>query len=138
MKDVVSRRFTCAALGVALIAVVRPGIAGSYLDRAALLIREAREEADVLSTRLGDRELARVVQRLCEGRVAAADEMLVPKEVKLAHPHLILMLERYERAADAAASGKPDGFVALRREARDEEQVFRSIVQRLGWTLPEL
>lgn len=112
--------------------------AGSYLDRTALLVSQATRESDVLAKRLSDKELARMVQRLCEGRLTAAQSMMVPKEVHNAHPHLILMLEQYERAADAAANGDAAAFLTLQRRARDEEQVLRSILKQLGWTLPDV
>lgn len=134
----VSRRAFALGTAAAVLSLSASAWAGSYLNRAALLIAEARTEAEVLRKHLGDAELARVVQKICEGRAAAAHNMMVPPEVKLAHPHLVLMLERYVVAADAAVHGKPEGFLALQREARDEEVIFRSIMKRLGWDLPEL
>lgn len=133
-----TRRMLCVGAVGSVVGLAAPAFAGSYLNRAALLVRQAREEADVLRRHVYDRELARMVRTLCEGRLTAGHEMLVPSEVKLAHPHLVLMLERYERAADSAARGKPEGFLALQRQALDEEQIFRSVLKRLGWDLPQL
>jgi len=133
-----TRRVACAGLASAGFCLAVPAVAGSYLNRAALLIGQARDEANVLRKHVYDRELARVVRTLCEGRLEAGQEMLVPNEVRLAHPHLVLMLERYERAADSAVRGKPEGFLALQRQALDEEQIFRSVLKRLGWDLPQL
>lgn len=61
---------------------------------------------------------------------------MVPKEVVLAHPHLLLMLEHYERAAAAAAEGDPPRYYELSRSAQDEEQLFRGVLKQLGWSLP--
>jgi hypothetical protein len=133
-----SRRAMCGGIAVAVLVWWGPAWAGSYLNRAALLILESRAEADILRKHLSDQELARVVLEICEGRLEAARGMFVPPEVRLAHPHLVIMLERYALAADAAVRGKPENFLSIEREARDEEQIFRSIVKQLGWDLPNL
>lgn len=132
----VARRAAVALLGAALLSAVAPAWGGSYLDRAALLVSQASRENEFLRKRLYDRELARLVQRLARGRVESAGGMLVPKEVVLAHPHLLLMLEHYERAAAAAVEGEAGRYLELERAARDEEQVFRGILRQLGWALP--
>jgi hypothetical protein len=111
--------------------------AGSYLNRGVVLVRHAREEGEYLRNRSYDAELARVMQRVAQGRLQAARETLVPKEVVQAHPHLLLMLEHYERAAAAAVDGKPQKVLELINQARDEEQIFRSILRQLGWPLPD-
>jgi hypothetical protein len=111
--------------------------AGSYLDRAGLLVRQGRNEADYLENRVGNRELAEVVHRMAIARLSAAREMAVPKEVTQAHPHILLMLENCERAADAAETGETDRFVIYQRRARDEEQIFRSIMRQLGFPLED-
>lgn len=111
--------------------------AGSYLDRAGLLVRQGRSEADYLEYRVGNRELAELVHKMAVARLSAAREMPVPKEVTQAHPHILLMLENCERAADAAESGESDRFVIYQRRARDEEQIFRSIMRQLGFPLED-
>src|SRR5690606_3861410 len=94
-----------------------PAWAGSYLNRAALLLTQAGDDADYLRAKLTDRELARVVHRLAVARLDAAGSMQVPKEVALAHPHLLLVLENYERAADAAKEGQLQRFVVYHQRA---------------------
>lgn len=110
--------------------------AGSYLDRAGLLIHGSARDGEFLSRRLGDRELARLVGQLAAGRLQAAKDTQVPKEVVLAHPHLLLMLEHYERAAAAAVGGETQRFRELVRSAQEEEQLFRGVLRQLGWTVP--
>ena len=112
-------------------------LAGSYLDRAGLLARQARMEADYLEYRSGNKELAELVHRMAAARLEAARDMVIPKEVTQAHPHLLLMLENCERAADAAESGSGDRFVIYQRRARDEEQIFRSIMRQFGFPLED-
>jgi hypothetical protein len=132
-----ARRRFAALVGLCVVAFALPASAGSYLDRAALLVAQATREADYLRSRLGDRELARVVHEMAAARVRAAGTMIVPKEVALAHPHLLLVLENYERAADAAVEGEAQRFLIYQLRARDEERVLRGVLKQLGWSLPE-
>ena len=111
--------------------------AGTYLDRAGILVRQARSEADYLEFRLGDHELAELIHRMTVARLAAARDMSIPKEVTQAHPHLLLMLENCERAADAAETGANQRFIVYQHRARDEEQIFRSIMRQFGFPLED-
>jgi len=131
-----SRRCFAAAVALLCFAPTR-AYAGSYLDRIGLLVRQARGESDYLEYRLGDKDLAELIHRLATARLAAARDMLIPKEVVQAHPHLLLMLENCERAADAAEAGERTRFVTFQRRARDEEQMFRSIMRQLGFPLED-
>jgi hypothetical protein len=131
-----SRRAFAALLALAVLGRAGLAGAGSYLDRASFLIGQATKENEFLRKRLYDRELARLVSQVARGRLESAKQTLVPKEVVLAHPHLLLMLEHYERAASAAAEGELARYFELERAARDEEQIFRGILRQLGWSLP--
>lgn len=111
--------------------------AGSYLNRVTLLVGQGQKEAAYLRPRAGDRELARVVHELAAARLKAASEMLVPKEVALAHPHVLLVLENDERAAAAAAAGHPEKFQVYALRADEEETVLRRVLGQLGWPLPK-
>lgn len=111
---------------------------GSYLTRAAVLLDTADREASALRRRLHDKELAQVVHRTASARVSASRQMRVPEEVASAHPHLLLTLESYERAADAAVRGDTNSFLSAHARARQEAQTLRSILKQSGWTLPEL
>ena len=134
----IGRRFAVRTLGaLALLFAPRVAFAGSYLDRAGLLVREARSESDYLEYRLDNKELAELIHKLAAARLAFARDMLIPKEVTQAHPHLLLMLENCERAADAAEAGERTRFVIYQRRSRDEEQMFRSIMRQLGFPLED-
>lgn len=124
------------ALGVALLLVATPALAGSYLDRLSLLITGASTDSEYLRARLTDRELARVVHTSAEARVKAASVMTVPKEIAQAHPHLLLVLENHERAAEGAKDGNPQRFLVYHQRARDEERVLRGVLKQLGFPLP--
>lgn len=135
----VTRRGALSLLGVGLGGLVpRRAWAGSYLNRAALLLHQASVDADYLRSRITDRELAHVVHKVAVARLDAAGTMGVPKEVAQAHPHLLLVLENYERAADAASQGKTQRFVIYQQRARDEERTLRGVLKQLGWSLPNV
>jgi hypothetical protein len=121
----------------ALFGVTRRAWAGTYLNRAVLLLYGAARDAEYLRRRVSDRELARVTQRLMQARLDAANSMTVPKEVVQAHPHLLLVLEHYTQSAEAAARGEAERFVTYHQRALDEERAFRAVLKQLGWVLPE-
>jgi hypothetical protein len=125
----------CGVFGAAT--WVGPAWGGTYLNRAAVLLAGGAREANYLRARIADRELAAVVHRLAQARLAAAQEMTVPKEVVLAHPHLLLVLESYEQATDAATRGEAERFITFYQRALDEERTFRAVLKTLGWVLPE-
>ena len=97
--------------------------AGSYLDRAALMLDEAHREGDVLLPRTFDKELILVLKFATEARAKVGRQMEVPASVAKAHPHLLLVLENYERAVDYASEGNFKKFVEHLNAARDEELV---------------
>lgn len=130
-----NRRIFLGSLVAASLSYAFPAWAGSYLDRAALLVTQASSDADYLRARLSDKELARIIHAMAEARVTAATGMAVPKEVAQAHPHLLLVLENYERAAEAAKDGGSQRFLIYQQRARDEERVLRGVLKQLGFPL---
>lgn len=141
MTSASPRRFSRRALGgllaCSLLALSSNAFAGTYLNSAALLLAQATSEADFLRARVNDKELAELIHKLANARLDAAKTMLVPKEVVQAHPHLLLVLENYERAADAATRGEAEKFLVYQQRARDEERTFRGVLKQFGYTLPE-
>jgi len=133
----VTRRTFAVLSATAVALVVTPAWAGTYLNRAAVLVLGATREANYLRPRVGDRELAGVIHRLAQARLAAAQDMTVPKEVVMAHPHLLLVLESYEQATEAATRGDTARFVTFYQRALDEERTFRAVLKTLGWVLPD-
>jgi hypothetical protein len=127
-----------ASLSAAIAGAASPAWAGSYLDRAALMLDEARREGDLLQPRTQDKELVLVVKTLAEARAKVGRMMEVPAAVAKAHPHLLLVLENCERAADAASEGNFKKFMEHLLVARDEDRTFRSVLGELGYTLPDL
>ncbi|HVR19753.1 MAG TPA: hypothetical protein VMS65_08655 [Polyangiaceae bacterium] len=133
----VGRRAFAGMAVVALLAFASPAFAGTYLNRAVVLLSGATRESSYLRARLGDKELARITFRLAGARLEAARSMTVPKEVEQAHPHLLLVLENYLQAAEAATLGESERFVTFHQRALDEERTFKAVLKQLGWVLPD-
>lgn len=135
----VSRRLAAlVATALFVLSIGAPAWAGSYLDRAALMLDQARREGDMLLPRTHDKELVMVVKALTEARAKVGRKMEVPPPVIKAHPHLLLVLENYDRAADAARDGNFKKFVEHLNVARNEDRTFRAIIAELRFTLPEV
>lgn len=137
MSRLLARRALWGVLGGALLLVSQPVWAGTYLNSASLLLAQASTEGDYLRARINDKELADLIHKLADARLGAAKAMLVPKEVVQAHPHLLLVLENYERAADAATRGEAEKFLVYQQRARDEDRTFRGVLKQFGYALPE-
>jgi len=132
------RKTFCQLVTLSLMTLAVPAWAGSYLDRAALLLDEARKEGDMLMPRTYDKELVLVIRALAEARAKVGRKMEVPSQVVKAHPHLLLVLENYECAAASAEDGNFKKFIEHLNTARDEERNFRAILRELGYALPDV
>ncbi len=132
-----NRRAFGVVVAGAVLALARPASAGTYLNRAVVLLLGAAREAAYLRGRVSDRELAVVVYRMAQARLAAAGSMTVPKEVVNAHPHLLLVLECYAQACEGATRGDLERFTTYYQRALDEDRTFRAVLKSLGWVLPE-
>jgi hypothetical protein len=130
-------RFTVFGAACSIVGFAAPAFGGSYLDRATSLVHIANQELGYLGRKLYDGELARLLHAVAAARLDAANATEVPKEVTQAHPHLLLFLQNCERAANAAVERKPKDFVKFVSLAREEEQLFRTVLKQLGWTLPD-
>ncbi len=131
------RRIFLGALAAAAALLAAPEVfAGSYLDRAAVLLDGAEREGDLLRARPTDKEIVAMVHTLAEARLAAAKKMEIPAAIVTAHPHLLLVLEHSERAAAAGADGDYKKLMTHLTSARDEARTFRSLVSELGFVVP--
>ena len=131
------RRGFLALAGLAPLLATSPSLAGSYLNRAAMLVIQASRESQFLRGRVNDKDLAELVHQVATARLEAASRMNVPKDVVMAHPHLLLTLENYERSAQSAVDGHNERFLIYQQRARDEEVILRGVLKQLGWVLPE-
>ena len=107
-----------------------------YLVRAATLLDGARREADALQPRTGDKDFVAIVKTLAEARAKLGRKLDVPASLAKAHPHLLLVLEHCERAADAAEKGNAKKFMEHLTAARSEEKIYRAVLAELKSPLP--
>jgi hypothetical protein len=131
------RRWFLALAALSPLLVAPPALAGSYLNRAAMLVIQASRESQYLRGRVNDKDLAELVHQVAAARLDSASRMNVPKDVVMAHPHLLLTLENYERSAKSAVEGHNERFLIYQQRARDEEMILRGVLKQLGWVLPE-
>ena len=136
-REALGRRALLGVFAAWLLLAPKRAWAGTYLNSASLLLAQASTEGDYLRARINDKELADLIHKLADARLGAAKAMLVPKEVVQAHPHLLLVLENYERAADAATRGEAEKFLVYQQRARDEDRTFRGVLKQFGYALPE-
>lgn len=132
------RRFLALASGAIGLFSAGIALAGSYLDRAALMLDEGKREADVVRSRTGDKEMILVVKAQTEARVKVARKMTVPSQVVDAHPHLLLVLENYDRALDALIANNLTKFAECLATAAAEESTFKTQLKAAGYSLPKL
>lgn len=132
------RRFLALTAAVLAAAIAPAAFAGSYLDRAALLLDGGKKDIDTIKTRTSDKETLLVVKGLTEARLKVARKMNVPEKVAAAHPHLMLVLENQDRAVDALLAGNMKKYAECIVNAADEEKTFRNMIKTLGYTLPKV
>lgn len=132
------RDFLGAAAFSILALATRGALAGSYLDRAALMLDEGKKEIEMVKTRTSDKEVLLVIKAMTEARLKVARKMNVPAKVVDAHPHLMLVLENQDRAIDALVAGNMKKYAECLINAVDEERTFKNMLKDAGYSLPKL
>jgi ribonuclease D len=132
------RDFLGAAAAAVITLATRGALAGSYLDRAALMLEGGKKELEMVKTRTNDKELLLVVKALMEARLKVARKMNVPAKVVDAHPHLMLVLENQDRAVDALIAGNTKKYAECVISATDEEKTFKNLLKAAGYSLPKV
>ena len=130
-----TRRLLFLALLSASLTVASTAFAGSYLDRAKLLVEGTEQDCAMLRQHLTDKELALMIHSVAEARLKAASKMEIPASVAKAHPHLLLVLEHGERAAAAASDGNLKIALEHLEDATREGKMFRALLSELGFPL---
>lgn len=113
-----------------------PAWAGPYLNTSAMLLDESFAAGRWVRANLGDKELARSAHKMAQARIDVAAKMIVPAEVREAHPHLLLSLAAMERAMDAAVEGQISNFVRQQQTSSGEAKTFEAVLKGLGFALP--
>jgi hypothetical protein len=118
------------------IAISSSAWAGPYLNTSTMLLHESSNTGRWIRSNLGDKELARNAHKMAQARLDVASKMNVPTEVREAHPHLLLSLAAMERAMQAAIDGQVSDFIRQIQTSSGEAKTFQSVLQTLGFALP--
>jgi hypothetical protein len=130
------RRVATFLVGLAALFFASTAFAGSYLDRVTLLLDESEKDLSAVREHMTDKELATMIETIADARLKAAGKMEIPASVAKAHPHLLLVLEHTERAADAAKDGNYKSAAEHLDDADREDKMFRAQLTELGFPLP--
>lgn len=118
--------------------VASPAWAGPYLNTSAMLLHENFAAGRWVRANLGDKDLAKAAHKMAQARIDVASRMIVPTEVREAHPHLLLTLAAMGQAMDAAAQGQVSNFIRQLQTSSGEAKTFKAVLKGAGFTLPEL
>lgn len=135
---------TVAALLVAAAAIASPAAPAraddsrDYLAKLALVLDGLRRTLIWVETNPTNRELARFAHSLSEHYVEMAGHMTPPAELRMVHPHLIIVAENTERAVAAAAEDDVRTMRARAHTVREELRTLDGVLAHLRVRLPQI
>ena len=132
------RRILCLLLFAIASLFALPAWAGPYLNTSTMLLNESAVAGRWVRANLGDKDLARNAHKMAQARLDVASKMVVPEEVREAHPHLLLALAAMERAMEAATQGEVSNFVRQLQTSSGEAKTFKAVLKGLGFSLPDM
>ncbi len=109
-----------------------------YLQRLVLVLDGVRRTMRWVEMHPGNEALARFSLPLAQQYVAMIGHMIPPTELRLLHPHLILVAENAECAIAAEAAGDGRGYHNHVRTVREELRTLESVLHHLAVELPEI
>ncbi len=138
---VVATAVLCAALSVALASApttARANERGDYLAKLALVLDGLRRTLIWVEMNPTNHELARFAHGLSEAYVQMAGRMTPPGELRMVHPHLVIVAENTERAVAAAAEEDVRTMRSRARTVREELRTLEGILEHLRMRLPQI
>jgi hypothetical protein len=109
-----------------------------YLQRLVLVLDGVRRTLRWVETHPGNEGLARFAAPLAQQYVEMTGHMTPPAELRLVHPHVLLIAENTEAALTALAGGDARAYRAHLRTVREEQRALQSLMQHLSVELPEI
>jgi hypothetical protein len=110
----------------------------AYVQRAVLVLDGVRRTVRWVEVHPGNEELARFALPILEQHVALAGRTTPPGDLRVAHPHLLLVTENAERAVAALARGDATAFRQHLRTMREELRTLQAVFAHYGVELPEI
>lgn len=109
-----------------------------YLQRLVLVLDGIRRTLRWVEMHPGNEPLARFSLPLAQEYVAMIGHMTPPLELRLLHPHLLLVAENAECAIAAQGAGDAGRYRAHLRTVREELRTLESVLHHLEVELPEI
>jgi hypothetical protein len=109
-----------------------------YLQRLVLVLDGIRRTLRWVEMHPGNEPLARFSLPLAQQYVTMIGHMTPPVELRLLHPHLLLVAENAERAIAAQGAGEANRYHAHVRTVREELRTLQSVLHHLEVELPEI
>ena len=127
-----------AGRGAGSVDDAQPAARREYLQRLVLLLDGVRRTLRWVELHPGNEGLARFAAPLAQQLVLMTGHMTPPPELRLLHPHLLLITENTERALTSLAGGDPRAYRAHLRTVREEQRTLQSVLHHLQIELPEI
>jgi hypothetical protein len=102
-----------------------------YLQRLVLVLDGVRRTLRWVETHPGNEGLARFAAPLAQQYVEMTGHMTPPAELRLVHPHVLLIAENTEAALTALAGGDVRAYRAHLRTVREEQRALQSLTVEL-------
>jgi len=109
-----------------------------YVAKLVLVLDGVRRAASWVEANPGNQELARFAHDIVEHYVQLAGRMIPPPELRLAHPHLLIVVENAERAVAAAAENDARAYRTRSRTLREELRTLEGVLEHLHVRLPPI
>lgn len=109
-----------------------------YVQRLVLVLDGVRRTLQWVEQHPGNEGLAQFAHPLAEQYVDMTEHMVPPTDLRLVHPHLLLVVENAERAIAAAEADDAHGFRQHVRTVREELRTMEAVLRHLGVELPEI
>jgi|GEM_PF-6653620 len=115
-----------------------PSAHREYLQRLVLVLDGIRRTLRWVEMHPGNEPLARFSLPLAQQYVTMTGHMTPTPDLRLLHPHLLLIAENAERAIAAHGGGDVRGYRAHLRTVREELRTLQSVLHHLEIELPEI
>ena len=115
-----------------------PSAHREYLQRLVIVLDGLRRTLRWVEMHPGNEPLARFSLPLAQAYVTMTGHMTPTEDLRLLHPHLLLIAENTECAIAAQGGGDVRGYRSHLRTVRDEMRTLQSVLHHLEIELPEI
>lgn len=127
-----------AAAAAPVAAAPPPSAHREYLQRLVLVLDGIRRTLRWVEMHPGNEPLARFSLPLAQQYVTMTGHMTPTEDLRLLHPHLLLIVENAKRAIAGLGAGDVRAYRAHVRTVREELRTLQSVLHHLEIELPEI